>query len=297
MNSDAIYAELDGGSGGWHWGAGLRYSRYHIRLPQAAPDATLSLQPADTSGSLSLRRELGPALQWVSTFSKGFRPPNVYDLAALGPRPGNRFNIANPELGPETVYSLDTGFKWQGREHFAELYLWASRYRDRIAAVPTGELNDTGRILVQNRNLGRENLHGLEAGWHWQQGLNRWQASLNWVWGESLTEDGTRPADRIPPLNGMLALERPLRQWELRLWTRWAARQNRLSPRDVRDPRMHPEGTPGWITFNAALSGQWGPHWRWSLRLENLLDARYREHGSGIDAPGRNLGLWLEGRW
>ncbi len=297
MNSDAVYAELDGGSGGWHWGAGLRYSRYHITLPQATPDAMLSLQPADTSGSLSLRRELGPALQWVSTFSKGFRPPNVYDLAALGPRPGNRFNIANPELGPETVYSLDTGFKWQGRAHFAELYLWASRYRDRIAAVPTGEQTDTGRVIVQNRNLGRENLHGLEAGWHWQQGLNRWQASLNWVWGESLTEDGTRPADRIPPLNGMLALERPLWQWELRLWTRWAARQNRLSPRDVRDPRMHPEGTPGWITFNAALSGQWGPHWRWSLRLENLLDARYREHGSGIDAPGRNLGLWLEGRW
>jgi len=29
------------------------------------------------------------------------------------------------------------------------------------------------------------------------------------------------------------------------------------------------------------------------LRLENLADKAYREHASGIDAPGRNIGLWV----
>ncbi len=297
MHSDAVYAELDGGTGPWHWGAGLRYSRYLIDLPAADRGQAARLEPADVSGSISLRRELGASLQWVGNLSKGFRPPNVYDLSALGPRPGNRYNIASPDLGPETVYSLDTGLKWQGRRHFAELYLWAARYRDRIAAVPTGALTETGRIVVQNRNQGRENLHGLEAGWRWQQGLNRWQATLNWVWGQRLDPAGDTPADRIPPLNGMLALERPWKAWDVRLWLRWAGPQTRLSPRDVRDPRIDPEGTPGWATLNLSLAGEWGPHWRWGLRLENLLDAAYREHGSGIDAPGRNLGLWLEGSW
>ncbi len=294
MDSDALYAELDGDAGLWHWGAGLRYSRYRVDLPAGDRDEPVRLRPADFSGSLRVRRQLGTALQWVSNLGKGFRPPNVYDLSALGERPGNRYNVANPDLAPEQVYSLDTGLKWQGDYSFAELYLWAARYRDRISAVPTGELTETGRIIVQNRNLGRVNLHGLEAGWRWLQGDNRWQANINWVWGRESDVDGSGPADRIPPLNGLLALDRPWRNTQVRIWLRWAMAQKRLSARDVRDPRIDPDGTPGWATLNLALSGQWSRQWRWSLRLENLLDARYREHGSGLDAPGRNVIVRLE---
>jgi outer membrane receptor protein involved in Fe transport len=66
-----------------------------------------------------------------------------------------------------------------------------------------------------------------------------------------------------------------------------------LSPRDLEDPRIDPRGTPGYGTLNLLLGWQADPRLELGIRLENLADRRYREHGSGIDAPGRNIGFWL----
>ncbi|MCZ6795802.1 MAG: hypothetical protein O7J95_19515, partial [Planctomycetota bacterium] len=75
---------------------------------------------------------------------------------------------------------------------------------------------------------------------------------------------------------------------------RFAARQDRLSDRDIRDPRIDPTGTPGWVTLN--VSGRWmiSPNAWWMLALENLTDAAYREHGSGVNAPGIGVRTYVE---
>jgi outer membrane receptor protein involved in Fe transport len=52
-------------------------------------------------------------------------------------------------------------------------------------------------------------------------------------------------------------------------------------------------GTAGWGTINLLASWQATPKLELGLRLQNLGDKDYREHGSGIDTPGRNFGLWL----
>jgi outer membrane receptor protein involved in Fe transport len=67
--------------------------------------------------------------------------------------------------------------------------------------------------------------------------------------------------------------------------------QGRLSPRDEADPRIDPDGTPGWGTLNLDLS--WYPvaSLELGLRAGNLFDKAYREHGSGIDAQGFNLAV------
>ena len=73
----------------------------------------------------------------------------------------------------------------------------------------------------------------------------------------------------------------------------FAGKQDRLSPRDVGDPRINPLGTTGWGTLNVLLDWQATDSLQLGLRLENLGDKAYREHASGIDAAGRNVGLWL----
>lgn len=122
---------------------------------------------------------------------------------------------------------------------------------------------------------------------------------MNWTRGTETQADGGRgPADRIPPLNAELGWRRELHaDLALSAFLRHAADQERLSNRDQRDPRIDPEGTAAWTTLN--LHADWSP--RSGLRLvggiDNLLDRTYREHGSGIDAPGRNLKLSVEMTW
>ena len=121
-----------------------------------------------------------------------------------------------------------------------------------------------------------------------------WYAVVNYTRGEESDGGATVAADRIPPLNGRFGVVwQPRDEWRLESYLDFAGRQDRLSPRDEDDPRINPLGTPGWGTFNLLLSWQASERLELGARLLNLGDNNYREHGSGIDAPGHNFGLWL----
>lgn len=47
--------------------------------------------------------------------------------------------------------------------------------------------------------------------------------------------------------------------------------------------------TPGWLTANIRTAAGFGDDLLIGVALENLWDVRYVEHGSYIQAPGRNL--------
>ena len=82
-------------------------------------------------------------------------------------------------------------------------------------------------------------------------------------------------------------------KWRIEPYLLFASRQDRLSPRDIGDPRINPGGTEGWGTLNLLMDWQATPTTQLGLRLENLSDEAYREHASGIDAAGRNIGVWV----
>ena len=56
---------------------------------------------------------------------------------------------------------------------------------------------------------------------------------------------------------------------------------------------LDPAGTAGWVSADARITWQDMTGWQIAAGVDNLLDARYRVHGSGIDAVGRNLYLTL----
>lgn len=278
---------------------GLRYSRFDIDLPATINGIGVSLSPSDVNGHLGFAYSLGEDLRLVGNAGRGFRAPNIFDLGTFGDRPSNRFNIPNPELSPETVNTFDLGLKYVDPAWQWELMAFRSNYRDKITSVLTGAFTDTGRAIVQSRNATRLVLEGVESGLRWMPS-EQWQfyGTATWTRGDERFAGEAYPADRIPPLFGKLGARWAFAPgWELEGWSVYAGRQDRLSPRDASDARINPDGTAGWATVNARLGWQASDTLMLQLTAANIADKRYREHGSGLDEPGRNLSLALDWRF
>jgi len=268
--------------------AGLRWSSVGTRLPPSAGSVGTSVNEDDLSGNLSLAYAVRDDVRLVANLGRGFRAPNVFDLGTFGDRPGNRFNIPNPDLSSETVTTLDAGVKVDGERLQGELVGYVSRYSDKITSVLTGEVTESGRLVVQNRNVSKLDLVGIEAG---LRGKLRddleWYATATWTRGDETVAGTETPADRIPPIFGMAGVIWDARtNLSLEAYLMYAGSQDRYSPRDEVDSRIEPGGTPGWVTWNVRAAWQATESFSASLRLANLGDRLYREFGSGVDAPG-----------
>lgn len=301
MNTWAVYVQ-----GEWHLHprltaiAGGRVSYFDVDIPQADRSVGTDFHLVTPTGNLGLIFRVSETLNLVSNIGRGFRVPNVFDLSTLGDRPGNRFNLPNPSLGPEQIYSGDVGVKIASSRLSGEAFLFYSVIPDKIETQPTGGTTASGRQIVQNVNTNRVTIFGFEAGGRYRL-TDQWDliASLTLTKGEEEFADGhTAPASLIPPVNGLLG---SLYRFSPDLWVesfvRAALRQDRLSERDSSDPRINPDGTPGWIT--TTIRGGWQINKTVHIRVacENLFNQPYREHGSGISAPGRNFLLTVQAQF
>jgi outer membrane receptor protein involved in Fe transport len=167
---------------------------------------------------------------------------------------------------------------------------------DFIERAPTtymGSDSLDGAPVFHNENQGRARIVGLSGSAEVQLS-NTWLVRTSFSWTHGRNTDLDVPLTRIPPLRGSFAARR---DWE-RAWAeaafQWAARQDRLSPDDQRDSRIPSGGTPGY--FVAHLRGGYRITDGLVLRasLENVGDAAYQIHGSGIYMSGRNLVAGLE---
>jgi outer membrane receptor protein involved in Fe transport len=280
--------------------AGIRYSHVDTKIAATETTSSSAIHLDDVTGALGALWDLGSGVRLAANASRGFRAPNVFDLGTLGARPGNRSNIPSGDLDAEVIYTLDLGLKVSRPRFRGELFGFGSMYRDKIDSIFTGSVTPGGRDIVQSDNVNRVWLTGAEAraAVDLREDLQI-TGHVFWTWGEEEDADGnTQPADRIPPVQGRVGLRwTPSDTLWLEAFTRFAARQDRLSARDIRDPRIDPSGTPGWATGNLRAGFAFSEHWQGTLGVENFTDARYREHGSGIDAPGVGMIATLEVRY
>ena len=282
---------------------GIRYSTFHphavVSDPSTGPLLIDSRQQALTSSARALVR-LTSGLDMVGGVGQGFRAPNIDDLTILG-RTGNRFEVPNPALAPESSFNVEAGMR--GRRLGAtasgtyfltdidgliqrEVGIFEGRtFRDIDG---DGVMSATEPRIFQRQNAGRARIHGVEL-------EARVRLTAQWtVSGMMVRTIGTEqitgaPLRRIPPTHGRAVLG-----WSSdgRLWAEgysvFASRQTRLAPGDLTDIRIPIGGTPGFVTVNARAGLEITRGLQITLGLENLTNRTYRTHGSGIDAAGTN---------
>ncbi len=297
----ALYGNIQHQISGRHnLSGGIRISNDDVDLPTTDVSNAADVNSTDLSGDLGWIFNVRDGWQVLANVGLGFRAPNVFDLGTLGNRPGNRFNIPNTTLDSERVVQIDFGMRHRSERVNAEIMLFALRYNDRITSVGTGDVTPDGRDVVQSVNAAETSVRGVEAGIDVRisEHTNA-RAVLNYTWGEQqVSGNNTEAAGRIPPLNGHLVVSHEgARGYRVDGWLSFASEQDRLSARDISDVRIDPQGTPGWVSVGASLQEEYAKKWLLALKLDNFLDKRHRVHGSGLDAPGRNLSLSLRLRW
>ncbi|MHC4599314.1 MAG: TonB-dependent receptor [Planctomycetota bacterium] len=257
---------------------------------------------SNLSGSLRVLFDPGEGLRFFAGASQGFRAPNLSDLTRLDSARSDEIETPSPSLDPETFLSLELGTKASMKPLDAELSLFYTFLFDGIVRFPTGRMIGSEHEVTK-ANVGDGYVYGVEARAKLDLGGGFEAAgSLAWMEGMQDTYDGSRNLvrdwmSRLAPLTGRLRLGWEDAKGRLRFEGEVVAagRAEKLSLRDQSDTqRIPPGGTPGYGLINFRVSARASDAIRFFASAENVTNADYRVHGSGLNGPGTNLVLGVE---
>jgi len=289
----------------WTVTPGIRYSTFTTHFTIPGDDAVLS--PGDIRQTFrSFTGNLGTTAQLVDhvylnvNIGQAFRAPNLSDISKLGESKGNIYEVPNSQLEPEKMLSIDGGFKVDIDRFKADVSVYYARITDLIASAETTyhgsstiEINDAVYKVKSKQNIGNAFIRGIEAtvNLRFLESL-MFHGNATYTYGHNTTED--EPIGGIPPLFSLMGFRWKKPLYDVDVYIRFAQKQDRLSADDLDDPRIPQGGTPGWQTVNIRMGYHLGNIGKCQFAVENIADVNYREHGSGMNGPGRNFILSLE---
>ena len=266
-----------------------------FRLKAELKDSTFGAVEATTeaiTGGIGVVYGLAENVNLTLGMAQAFRAPNIDDQTTWGDFHAG-FEVPSPGLEAERSLTYEIGLKAKYRKWAGSLTSYLTELNDLIDRVPStyqGSPTFNGEQIWKKTNIAEARIKGVEAEVEWTL-LPAWTLAGNvmWTYGQDLSSD--EPLRRIPPLMGLLGVKwQPHRR---KFWGecfgRLARKQDRLSEDDKADVRIPIGGTPGWTTFTIRAGVNLGRDVSLIMGLENIFDTAYREHGSGVNGPGRNF--------
>jgi hemoglobin/transferrin/lactoferrin receptor protein len=238
--------------------------------------------------------------------SQAFRAPNLSDLTRFDIARTKEIETPSPNLKPEHFLSYEAGVKAEYKDFALQAAYFYIVIEDMIVRQPTGVVIG-GNNEVTKRNAGNGFVHGVEVATSWRF-HPEWTAFGAMTWMDGRIEDfptaapvkQREPLSRLMPTTTQVGLrwDHPDKKVWAEVTGTFAHKQDLLPADDVRDTsRIPPGGTPGYNVLSVRTGYQVTKNVDVTFAIENVTNADYRIHGSGINEPGRNFIFGLEMRF
>lgn len=268
--------------------AGFRYNTYSIKVPEATL-GNIEINPSAFVWKVGLARKFGANHLLGFNVNKAFRAPNIDDMGTLG-IVDFRYEVPANDLKPESSINMELNYKLNFEKIWFEVSLYRNNLTDFISRVQTsinGQDSIDGYPIFIKQNAADSYIQGFETYIKYAP-IEKMTLSafISYTYGQNETDN--EPMRRIPPINGMLALNYNifddfLVSGEFLL----AGKQDRLAAGDISDNRIPEGGTEAWNVINFYFNYRFR-NLSLNLGLINLTDEDYRYHGSGINMQGRS---------
>ena len=291
FQSYAIYTLHQIQQGNWQFNFGGRLNGFKINI---ADDniGNIVVKPNALVGNLALAYGLSENASVYSSYSTGFRSPNIDDLGTLG-IVDFRYELPTYDLRPEKSYNFEIGYKLRKDKFATSLAFFNTDLKDLITRVKVENQQINGVNVYRKENTEKAFIRGFETEMEYLvSNPIKIYGNLSYTFGENVTKN--EPIRRIPPMNGKFGMEYRKNNFFIRPEVWFASQQTRLAQGDKDDIRIGKEGTKGWIISNI-FSGFERKNYAINLSIQNINNTDYRTHGSGINGIGRSVWLTFSG--
>ena len=233
-------------------------------------------------------------LETGATLMKTFRTPGIEELFSDGPHLASySYEIGNAELGSEDGFGTEVFLRYSAERVKLNFTVFRNQIFSYLIPTNTGEKEwgsgAAGWLWIYQYRGQDAVLDGAEFSVD-AEIVSRLQAQVRMSYVRGTLADSESPLERIPPLNGKVALRYVTRPLKVHFTARLSDGQYRLSEFE--------EATDGYIVYDVGFQLAF-PVWQLQhqavVTIENIFDTEYRQHLSRIKSvmpePGRNMKL------
>ena len=266
---------------------GIRYNFLNIKIKDTDL-GNIALNPSALVTNFGINYQANKNNAVFGSFTSGYRAPNIDDLGTLG-IVDFRYEIPSYDLKPEKSLNVEIGYKYNSQKRNFTVSMFNMQLNDIIARVIVDGKVINGYNVYNKKNIESSYIKGAE--FSYSQVLHSGfvlETNATYTYGQNVSKN--EPMRRIPPFFGQTSIAWNHKNITLACRHQFAGNQTRLAKGDMDDNRIGKNGTPGWNTLNIDASIVL-KHLDVNINLINLLNEKYKTHGSGVFGMGRAAGV------